>query len=146
MIDRDLAELFEVETKYLNRQVKRNIIRFPNEFMFQLTIKEKDLLVTNWHRFASLKHTKNMPYVFTENGVAMLSTVLRSERAIIMSIFIIKTFIRLREIIGTNKDLAKKLDELELKYDKQFLIVFEAINKLIKKDNKPRKEIGYLAK
>jgi len=77
MIDRDLAQLFEVETKYLNRQVKRNLIRFPTEFMFQLNEAERDQLVTNWHRFGSLKHTANLPYAFTENGVAMLSTVLK---------------------------------------------------------------------
>jgi len=146
MIDRDLAQLFEVETKYLNRQVKRNLIRFPTEFMFQLNEAERDQLVTNWHRFGSLKHTANLPYAFTENGVAMLSTVLKSERAVKLSIFIIKTFIRLREILNTNKDLAFKIGELESKYDKQFQVVFKAINELIKKGNKPRKEVGYLAK
>ena len=146
MIDRDLAQLFEVETKYLNRQVKRNLIRFPSEFMFQLNEEERNQLVTNWHRFESLKHTANLPYAFTENGVAMLSTVLKSERAVKLSIFIIKTFIRLREILTTNKDLAYKIGELESKYDIQFQVVFQAINDLIKKDNKPRKEVGYLAK
>ena len=102
--------------------------------------------MTNWHRFGSLKHTANLPYAFTENGVAMLSTVLKSERAVKLSIFIIKTFIRLREILNTNKDLAFKIGELESKYDKQFQVVFKAINELIKKGNKPRKEVGYLAK
>ena len=89
MIDRDLAELFGVETKYLNRQVKRNIERFPKEFMFQLTKKEKNELVTNWHRFASLKHSSYPPFVFTEHGVAMLASVLNSKSAIKMSIHIV---------------------------------------------------------
>lgn len=146
MIDRDLADLYEVETKYLNRQVKRNILRFPDEFMFQLNMEERNQLVTNWHRFESLKHSNNLPYAFTENGVAMLSSVLKSERAIKMSIYIIKTFVKLRKMLATNKDLAHKIEELESKYDKQFQVVFEAIKQLISKENIPRKEVGYLAK
>jgi len=143
MVDRDLAELFEVETKYLNRQVKRNSERFPTEFMFQLNQKEKDELVTNWHRFESLKHTNALPYVFTENGVAMLSTILRSERAVKMSVFIIKTFVRLRELITSNEELKQKIEELELKYDKQFQVIFDVVKQLIEKEDKPRNPIGY---
>ena len=143
MIDRDIAELYEVETKYLNRQVKRNSERFPSEFMFQLNQKEKNELVTNWHRFESLKHTNALPYAFTENGVAMLSGILRSERAIKMSIFIIKTFVRLRELIASNNELKQKIEELEAKYDEQFQIIFDVIKQLINKEDKTRNPIGY---
>lgn len=82
MLDRDLAELYGIETKYLNRQVKRNLDRFPGEFMFQLTKKEKNERVTNWHRLDSLKHSSNLPYVFTEYGIVMLASVLNSEQAV----------------------------------------------------------------
>ena len=92
--------LFRSETKNLNRQVKRNPGRFPVEFMFQLNLKEKNELVTNWHRFAILKHSSSLPYAFTEHGVAMLATVLNSEQAVKMSIQIIKTFIRVREFMS----------------------------------------------
>ena len=143
MIDRDLAELYDVETKYLNRQVKRNIERFPKEFMFQLTKEEKSELVTNWHRFESLKHSTNLPYAFTEHGVAMLSSVINSESAIKINIHIIKTFVRLRELITSNKDLAKKIEELEKKYDKQFQVVFDVIKELINTKNEPMNPIGF---
>ncbi len=96
MIDRDFADLYEVETKYLNRQVKRKIEHFPDEFIFQLSIEEKNEQVTNWHRFNSMKHITSLPYVFFENCVAMLYCVLKSKRAIKMSINVIKTFIKLR--------------------------------------------------
>lgn len=148
MIDRDLAELYDVETKYLNRQVKRNVSRFPEEFMFQLTEKEKNELVTNWHRFDSLKHSVSLPYAFTEHGVAMLASVLNSDRAVKISIHIIKTFVKLREFISSNKELAAKLKELETKYEKHdeaIKAVFQAIRELIetKKSEKPRTKIGY---
>lgn len=146
MIDRDLAELYEIETKNLNRQVKRNTARFPAEFMFQLNEEEKNQLVTNCHRFETMKHSSNTPFAFTENGVAMLATVLKSERAIKMSIFIIKTFVKLREYLSTHKELEKKIEVLESKYDKQFHIVFEAIKQLIEKENEPREPVGYKIK
>jgi len=116
VIDRDLAELYEVETKHLNRQVRRNIDRFPKEFMFQLNAREKNQLVTNCHRFKTLKHASSQPYAFTEHGIAMLASILKSERAIKISIYIIKTFIRLRKFIFTHKKLAQKLKKLEQKY------------------------------
>lgn len=134
MIDRDIAELYGVETKYLNRQVKRNKGRFPEEFMFQLTKEGKEELVTNWHRFASMKHSSTAPFVFTEHGVAMLSAVLNSKRAVTMSILIIKAFVRLRELLSTHNDLARKFQELERKYewhDKQSKAVFDAIRELM---------------
>ena len=134
MIDRDLAELYGVETKYLNRQVRRNKDRFPDEFMFQLTPDEKKELVTICHRFKMLKHSSSAPYVFTEHGVAMLASVLKSETAIKISIMIVKAFIRLREILSTNKILVKKLNELENKvgkHEKEIGVIFEAIRKLM---------------
>jgi hypothetical protein len=146
MIDRDIADLYQVETKQLNRQVKRNLERFPAEFMFQLTSGEKEQLVTNWHRFKSLKHSTTRPYAFTEYGVAMLSSVLNSERAIHVNIQIIRTFIRLREIASTSRELSRKLKELELKYDAQFRLVFQAIRDLMKLPEKSKKPIGFQVK
>ena len=98
MLDRDLAELYGVETKNLNRQVKRNKERFPVEFMFQLTKEEKNELVTNWHRFNSLKHSTSLPHAFTEHGTVMLASVLNSQRAIETSILVVQAFIKLREL------------------------------------------------
>jgi len=148
MIDRDLAELYGVENKYLNRQVKRNIIRFPEEFMFQLSADEKNELVTICHRFESMKHSKALPYAFTEHGVAMLATVLRSERAVAISIIIIKTFVKLRQIITTNKELAQKLAELEHRvgnHDVKIQAIFEAIKRLtMPADVKKKEKIGFI--
>ncbi len=149
MIDRDLAELYGVETKYLNRQVKRNRERFPEEFMFQLTKSEKEELVTNWHRFESLKHSTTFPMAFTEHGVAMLASVLHSERAIAMSILIIKAFVRLREILSTHKVLAQKLQILEMKvgkHDQEIAAIIEVIRKLMEPPSKQTREIGFKVK
>ena len=143
MIDRDLAQLYNVTTKALNQAVKRNSGRFPDEFMFRLTIPEKNELVTNCDRFASLKHSTSLPCAFTEHGVAMLSSVLNSERAIQVNIAIIKTFIKLREILGSHKKLAERMEALEKKYDAQFRIVFEAIRQLMKEDENPKTPIGF---
>ena len=148
MIDRDLAELYDVETKYLNRQVKRNRERFPEEFMFQLTLKEKNELVTNWHRFSSLKHSTVLPLAFTESRQVgtMLSSVLKSERAVKMSILIIKALVRLREIIATHKELAQKLHLLEMRVDKQdetIRSIIEAIRQLITPPDKPKRQMGF---
>lgn len=146
MIDRDLAELYGVGTKVLNQAVKRNAKRFPSDFMFLLTLKEKKKLVTICDRFDSLKHSSVMPRAFTEQGVAMLSTVLNSERAIHVNIEIMRAFVRLREILSTHKKLARKLNELEKKYDVQFQAVFEAIRQLMREEEKPKKGIGFHVK
>ncbi len=146
MLDRDLAELFGVETKQLNRQVKRNIARFPKEFMFQLTRKEKAELVPIWHRFKSLKHTATLPFVFTEHGVAMLATVLNSQQAIKMSIFIIKIFVQLRETVSTHKELEKQIRLLETRLDKHddsIQSIVEVIRQLMTPRKKPRTRIGF---
>jgi len=133
MLDRDLAELYGVKTRHLNRQVKRNIKRFPKEFMFQLTRQEKDELVPIWHQFGKMKHSYVMPHAFTEHGVAMLASVLNSDRAVKISIIIVNTFVRLREMLSTHKELANKLKELEgkvEKHDTEIQAIFEAIRQL----------------
>ena len=146
MLDRDLAELFGVTTKHLNRQVKRNIQRFPEEFMFQLTKQERDELAPIWHQFKKMKHSYVLPYAFTEHGVAMLASVLNSERAIKMSIIIIKTFVKLREIMSVRKELAYKLKELERKiekHDADIKDIFEAIRQLMRMPGEHRKITGF---
>ncbi len=131
MLDRDLAELYNVATKVLNQAVKRNIKRFPIDFMFQLSKNEKIELVTICDRFQPLKHSTTEPYAFTEQGVAMLSSVLNSERAIMVNIQIMRAFTKLRRIILTNQDLRRKIEAMEKKYDRQFTVIFEAIKQLI---------------
>jgi len=143
MIDRDLAELYQVRTKALNQAVKRNLDRFPDTFMFQLTKGERDELVTNCDRFESLKHSTVRPLAFTEQGVAMLSSVLRSKRAIHVNIQIMNTFVALRRMLADNKALAQRLDELERKYDVQFKVVFDALRKLIAPPDPPKRPIGF---
>lgn len=144
MLDRDLAGLYGVATKVLNQAVKRNIKRFPDDFMFKLTQSEKNELVTNCDRFRTLKHSTVTPYAFTEQGVAMLSSVLNSERAVQVNIAIMRVFVKLREMIASNKELSKRLDELEKKYDSQFRVVFDAIRQLMTPPEPKRKRIGFL--
>lgn len=146
MFDRDLAELYGVETKNLNKSVRRNKHRFPTDFMFQLS----DLELKNWkfHFGTSNREVMGLrkkPLVFTEQGVAMLSSVLNSKRAIQVNIQIIRTFTQLREMLVGNKELREKVEKLERKHDKQFRIVFEAIKKLLSPfpKEKPRTEIGF---
>ncbi len=144
MLDRDLALLYEVTTKRLNEQVKRNMKRFPGDFMFQLTKTEKDELVAICDRFNTMKHSTVSPYAFTEQGVAMLSGVLNSDRAIMVNIQIMRAFTQLRRMLLTNKDLKRKIEEMESKYDKQFVIVFQAIKQLLEpKLIKPKPQIGF---
>ena len=131
MLDRDLAQLYEVTTKRLNEQVKRNIKRFPEDFILQLTKSEKDELVAICDRFNSMKHSTVLPYSFTEQGIAMLSGVLNSNRAIMVNIQIMRAFTQLRRMLLTNKDIKRKIEEMEKKYDKQFVIVFQAIKQLL---------------
>jgi len=136
MLDGDLAELYEVATKNLNKAVRRNPARFPKDFMFQLTELEHERLrfQTGTLKKARGAHRKYLPLVFTEQGVAMLSSVLNSDRAAQVNIAIVRTFVKLREMLETNKDLAKKIEQLERKFlahDDQFRAVFEAIRKLM---------------
>jgi len=148
MLDADLAKLYEVPTKRLNEQVKRNQARFPDDFMFQLTKSELGFLRS---QNATLdvsskrgKHAKYLPYVFSQEGVAMLSSVLNSKRAIKVNIQIMRAFVKLRELLSTNNDLRKKIEEMERKYDKQFAIVFEAIKQLLEPP-KQTQAIGFHA-
>ncbi|MDY0266133.1 MAG: ORF6N domain-containing protein [Methanimicrococcus sp.] len=117
MIDRDLAELYQVQTKRLNEQVKRNVDRFPVEFCFQLDDKEKDEPVANCDRFEMLKHSSSNPYAFTEQGIAMLSAVLRSDVAIKVSVKIMNTFVEMRRFLVSNAVVFERLNRVELKQD-----------------------------
>ena len=146
MLDADLAVLYEVPTKALNQAVKRNERRFPPDFMFRLTKKEKGELVTNCDRFERLKHSSALPRAFTEQGVSMLSSVLKSDRAIDVNVEIMRAFVRLRQLMATHTDLARKLTALEQKYDEQFKVVFDAIRALMTPSAKPRKKIGFIVK
>lgn len=147
MVDNDLAALYEVEVKVLNKAVKRNLRRFPGDFMFQLTEKEAALRF----QFGTLngkrgrgQHRKYLPYAFTEQGVAMLSSVLRSQRAVDVNIEIMRAFVKLRQLLASHHELARKLGELEEKYDAQFAVVFDAIKEMMKPPETANKRpIGY---
>ena len=144
MLDRDLAELYGVEVKQLKRQVKRNQDRFPADFMFELSKGEYDALRSQFGTLKRGEHSKYLPYAFTEQGVAMLSSVLRSTRAVQVNIEIMRAFVRLRQILASNAQLARKLDTLEKKYDAQFKVVFEAIRELMRPPTPKRRKIGFL--
>jgi hypothetical protein len=141
MIDRDLAELYGVETRVLNQAVKRNIKRFPEDFMFTLTRDEiwnlSQIVISS-----KIKHAPNV-FAFTEQGVSMLSCVLKSDRAVQVNIEIMRTFVRLRKMLASNAQLARKLEALEKKYDEQFKVVFEAIYSLMEAPEKKRQKIGF---
>jgi len=143
MLDYDLSSLYGVETKHLKRAVRRNLSRFPGDFMFELTQEEYVSLRCQFGTLKRGQHSKYSPFVFTELGVAMLSSVLNSERAIQVNIDIMRTFTKLREIIAIHKDLKKKFEEMEQKYDKQFQIVFAELKKLMKDPEKPKVKIGF---
>jgi len=145
MIDIDLARLYGVELKRLNEQVRRNIRRFPVDFMFQLTTNEFNKLRSH---FATTKYRmrRYMPYAFTEQGVAMLSSALNSERAIDVNIAIMRAFVRLRRVLATHKELARKFKELEGrvgKNDEQITAIFEAIRQLMEPPDRPKRRIGF---
>ncbi len=143
MMDRDLAEIYQVETKVLNQAVKRNIERFPTSFRFQLTDQEKIELVTNCDRFESLKHSSNNPYAFNEQGVAMLSAVLRSKIAVQVSIQIINAFVEMRKLIANHSGLLQRMDGVERKLvetDQKFEQVFKALEH---KDNIPTQGVFF---
>jgi len=148
ILDASLAGLYAVTTKALNQAVKRNLVRFPGDFMFQLTAEEATLLRS---QSVTLKtgrgrHRKYQPYAFTEQGVAMLSSVLRSERAMLVNVEIMRAFVRLRRMLETHADLARKLGALERKYDAQFKVVFDAIRELMTPPEPPRKRrIGFIS-
>ncbi len=142
MIDSDLAMLYEVKTKRLNEQVTRNLRRFPEDFMFQLT-KEELLNLKSHFATSSWGGIRKLPRVFTQEGVAMLSSVLNSKRAIMVNIQIMRAFSQLRRMLLTNKDLRHKIEEMEKKYDKQFAIVFQAIKQLLDSPVKEKVITGF---
>ncbi len=159
LLDADLADLYGVATKVLNQAVKRNLDRFPVDFMFQLTPEEwarmRSKIVTSSLEntamrsqivTASRRNVGALPYAFTEQGIAMLSSVLRSQRAVEVNIAIMRTFVQLRRLMDSNRDLARRIDALEARYDEQFSQVFDAIKQLIAEDKtrKAKPPIGFL--
>lgn len=144
MFDKHLADLYNIGTRYLNKAVKRNLLRFPKDFMFQLNKKEyKDLMfqigTSSWGG------TRKLPYVFTEQGIAMLSSVLNSKRAILVNIQIMRIFTKLRKMLSSHKELRRKIEELEKKYDTQFKVVFDVIKQLFDAPkDKNKKKIGFI--
>ncbi len=147
MLDRDLAELYDVETKRLKEQVRRNIERFPEDFMFELTKEE----LKNWRsQFATsnqdIMGLRIPPFAFSEHGILMLSSVLKSERAVQVNIQIMRTFTKLREALLDNKDLRRDLEELKHLTEERFRIVFETLDQLLTVESKPKKKIGYTVK
>ena len=150
LLDTDLASLYGVETKALNQAVTRNGDRFPDDFMFRLSPEEAEAVRRLRSQNVTLKrgqHSKYLPRAFTEQGVAMLSSVLRSPRAAQVNIAIMRTFVQLRRLMDTNRDLARKIEALEKSYDEQFAVVFDAIKQLIASDQaqkaQPKRRIGF---
>lgn len=147
LLDFDLAALYGVETRALKQAVRRNRARFPSDFLFELTLEEVDTLVSQSVIPSRKKFGGATPYAFTEQGVAMLSSVLRSPRAVQVNIAIMRTFVQLRRLMDSNRDLARKIESLEQKYDEQFAVVFEAIQQLISEDEarkaEPERRIGF---
>lgn len=143
MLDADLAEIYGVPTKALNQAVKRNIDRFPEDFMFQLTKQEKEEVVTNCDHLGRLRFSPKMPYTFTEHGAIMLATVLNSPIAVDASIQVVRVFVSLRKMLASNAELSRKLAALEKKYDYQFKIVFDAIRQLMAAPEPKEKKIGF---
>lgn len=143
MLSSELARLYGVEPRALIQAVKRNIKRFPEDFMFKLTLGEANSLRSQIVILKRGQHIKNPPYAFTEQGVAMLSGVLHSERAIAVNVAIMRAFVKLREMISSNRDLARRLDALEKKHNRRFRIVFEAIRQLMEPTTKPKPKIGF---
>ena len=146
MLDRDLAELYGVKTKVLKQAVRRNITRFPEDFMFELTEDENSALRSQNVTLKRGQHSKYLPFAFTEQGVAMLSSVLNSDSAIQVNILIMRAFTRLRQMLSTHEELRKKIEAMEGKYDRQFRVVFEAITQLIDNKDKPQRKIGFEVK
>lgn len=151
MLDVDLAALYGVETGALNQAVKRNLDRFPADFMFRLSQGEAEAIRRSRSQAVILKRGQNLkylPYAFTEQGVAMLSSVLRSPRAVEVNIAIMRTFVQLRRLMDSNRDLARKIEAMEEKYDEHFAVVFDAIKKLIADDDarkaQPKRRIGFV--
>ena len=143
LIDADLAVLFGVSNKALNQAVKRNLKRFPPDFLLQLTTTEKQEVVTNCDHLKHLKFSRTLPYAFTEHGAIMAANVLNNDRAIQASVQVVRAFVRLRKLLATHEDLARKLEALEEKYDEQFKVVFDAIRQLMLPPKTSKHPIGF---
>jgi len=144
MLDADLAVIYGVTTKRLNEQVKRNLKRFPPDFMFQLSESEKAKVVANCDHLARLRFSPYLPYAFTEHGALMLANVLNSDRAVEASVQVVRAFVRLRSLLASHAELARKLEALEKKYDAQFKVVFNAIRQLMNPPEPTGRPIGYI--
>jgi len=145
MIDKDLAGLYNVETKRLKEQVRRNIDRFPESFMFELTTEEHSSLRPQFATLKRGRHSKYPPFVFTEHGVLMLSSILNSELAVKMSVQIIETFVQLRKLANNYEDIMHKINEMESRNNEQFREIYEVLKRLLSNPETPRKKIGYKA-
>ncbi len=148
MLDADLAALYGVSTKRLNEQVKRNRLRFPRDFMFQLTAGEKAEVVANCDHLQRLKFSPGLPYTFTEHGAIMVASVLNTSRAVEVSVYVVRAFVKLREMMGPHKELAGKLNELEKTvetHDENIRALFAAIRRLMAPPIKKRPRIGFRA-
>ena len=143
LLDADLAALYGVSTRALNQAVKRNRDRFPEDFMFRLTVAEKAEVITNCDHLRPLRFSPSLPHAFTEHGAIMLASLLNTQIAVEASVQIVRAFVRLRDILATHKDLARKLEELEKKYDAQFKVVFDTIRQLMAPPANPRRSIGF---
>ena len=146
MIDRDLAELYGVSTKRLNEQVKRNVKRFPHDFMYQLTEEEKEEVVANCDHLKNLKFSPNLPFAFTEHGAVMLASVLNSGRAIEVNIQIVRVFTKMRELLLVHKDILLQLDKIERKltqHDEDIALIFQYLKKLLSPPETVRPKIGF---
>jgi flagellar capping protein FliD len=143
MLDTDLAKLYNVETRVLKQAVRRNLDRFPEDFMFELSNEEIDRMVSQNVIPSKQIFGGARPFAFTEQGIAMLSSVLNSKIAVQVNIAILRTFVKLRQLLKDHKDLADKIDRLEQKYDQQFKVIFNAIQQMLNEDSKPRPRIGF---
>jgi len=144
MLDRDLAMLYGVKTMVLNQSVRRNISRFPEDFMFQLSEEEMKIWKSQFViSKGDIKGLRKRPYAFTEYGVAMLSGILNSEKAVTVNIQIIRTFIRMRQMLASNRNLRLKIEEMERNYDKNFKVIFNTFKKMISEEEKPKKIMGF---
>lgn len=145
MVDADLARVYGVSTKALNQAVRRNADRFPPDFVFRLSPSEKKEVVTNCDHLGPLRFSSTRPHAFTEHGTIMAASVLNSPRAVATSVYVVRAFVRLREMVSSHRELARRLDELEARYDGQFKVVFDALRGLMAPpEAKPKRKIGFV--
>ncbi|HEX9591936.1 MAG TPA: ORF6N domain-containing protein [bacterium] len=143
ILDADLAELYGVPTKRLNEQVKRNRSRFPEDFMFQLTAEEKAEVVADCDHLSRLKYSPALPHAFTEHGAIMAASVLNTDRAVEVSVYVVRAFVRLRQMLASHKDLARKIEEMEKNYAAQFKVVFDALRALMAPPAPNQRRVGF---